>query len=101
MISRVVAFWLVTLIVLPFTAPFATCEAQASQSGSSVRSLADPATTHALQVARTLARTRIKVAVSTAGTRVGLRLTVAPERIRHAAATLRFISAPLALPLRI
>src|SRR5690242_2771925 len=89
MIARVFALWLVTLIVLPFTAPFATCDTQ-SRSGSSVRSVADPETTHALPVARAAARSRIKIAVSTSGTTLVLRLPIAAERVHHAPASGRF-----------
>jgi hypothetical protein len=99
MLSRLCAIWLVTLIVLPFTAPFATVEAAASQSDSHVRSLADSATAHALPVARV--SVRVKVAVSTACMSGGLTLPRTTERIRHAAPSPRLLSAPLSPPLRI
>jgi hypothetical protein len=103
MISRAFALWLVTLIVLPFTAPFATYETPASRSGSTVGSLADQAATHALPVARAASRsrTRIKIAVSAAGTTICPGLPLAPGRISRATAATRFVSAPLAPPLRI
>ena len=103
MISRVFAIWLVTLIVLPFTAPFATYEALASRSSSTVRPLTDRTTAHALPVARTVSRSRMRsrIAVSTAGATTRLGLPTGPGRIGHATATTRFVSAPLVLPLRI
>jgi hypothetical protein len=103
MISRAFAVWLVTLIVLPFTAPFATYEAPASRSGSTVRSLTDQTTAHALPVARTVSRsrTRIKTAVSTAGATIRLALPIVSGCISQATATTRSVSAPLVLPLRI
>jgi hypothetical protein len=103
MISRVFAVWLVTLIVLPFTAPFATYETLASRPGSTVRSITDQATAHALPVARIVSksRTRIKIAVSTAGAAIRLGLPIIPGRISRATATTKFVSAPLVLPLRI
>src|SRR5215471_18460125 len=99
MLSRLCAIWLVTLIVLPFTAPFATVEATASQSDSHVRSLTDGATAHALPVARV--SVRVKAAISTVRASVGLRLPLASDRIRHAASSPRLLSVPLAPPLRI
>jgi len=103
MIPRAFAVWLVTLIVLPFTAPFATYEALASRSSSTVQSLTDQTTAHALPVARTVSRsrTRIKIAVSTAGATIRLGLPTVPGRISHATAATKFASAPLVLPLRI
>jgi hypothetical protein len=100
MLSRVCAIWLVMLIVLPFTAPFATCEVSAPSSGTGVRSLADRATSHALPVPRTT-RTRVKLAVSMARAAVRLRLPLAAAQIHHAADTTGFVSTPLAPPLRI
>jgi len=97
--SRLCAIWLVTLIVLPFTAPFATVEAAASRSDSHLRSLADTATAHALPVSR--ASVRVKVAISTACMSGGLKLPPTPERIRHAVSSPRLLSTPLASPLRI
>ena len=101
MLSRSSAVLLVMLIVLPFTAPFATCDAPASRSGSTVRSLIDQTATHALPVARTATRTRIKLAISIAGTVVRLRLPLVPGRISRATAATRLVAAPLTTPLRI
>jgi hypothetical protein len=101
MLSQVFALWLMTLIVLPFTAPFAACEELASRSDSHVRSVTDTTTAHALPVARAAARTRIKVAVSTARLLIGPRLPLAAARIGYAAITTRLVSTPLAPPLRI
>jgi len=99
MLSRLCAIWLVTLIVLPFTAPFATVEAAASRSDSHVRSLADTATAHALPVARV--SVRIKVAVSASRISGGLTLPLTTERLHHAVSSPRLLSTPLAPPLRI
>jgi hypothetical protein len=99
MLSRLCAIWLVTLIVLPFTAPFATVEAAASPSDPHVHALANSATAHALPVGRV--SVRIKVAVSTAWMSGGMKLPLTAERVRHAAPSPRLLSAPLAPPLRI
>src|SRR5215467_12149473 len=99
MLSQLCAIWLVTLIVLPFTAPFATVEAAASQSDSHVHTIADSATAHALPVARV--SVRIKAAVSTACMSGGFKLPLTTERVRRAAPSPRLLSAPLAPPLRI
>jgi len=99
MLSQLCAIWLVTLVVLPFTAPFATVEADASRSDAHVRSLADTATAHALPVARV--SVRVKIAVSTARMSGGLTLLLATERIHHAVSSPQLLSTPLAPPLRI
>jgi hypothetical protein len=101
MLSRTFALWLMTLIVLPFTAPFAAYEELASQSNAHVRSLTDTTTTHALPVARAASRMRVKVAISTASTSIGLRLSLDPEPVGRATANFRFVSTPLSPPLRI
>ena len=99
MLSQLCAIWLVTLVVLPFTAPFATVEAAASRSDAHVRSLADTATAHALPVARV--SVRVKVAVSTARMSGGLTLPPTTERIHRAVSSPQLLSTPLAPPLRI
>jgi hypothetical protein len=101
MLSRTFALWLMTLIVLPFTAPFAAYEELASQSNSHVRSLTDTTTSHALPVARAASRMRVKVAVSTACKSVGLMLSLNHEPVGRATASFRLVSTPLSPPLRI
>jgi hypothetical protein len=99
MLSRLCALWLVTLIVLPFTAPFSTCDAPSSPSQSYARSLADTATSHALPVARAVVR--VKLAVSATGARLELQLPQAAGRIRHVLFSRQFVAVPLAPHLRI
>jgi hypothetical protein len=100
MLSRLCALWLVTLIVLPFTAPFSACgDAPSSRSHSPARSLADSATSHALPVARAVVRA--KHAVSATDARLELQLPQAAERIHHVVFSRQFVAAPLEPPLRI
>jgi len=93
MLSRVCAVWLVALILLPFSAPFSTCDVQTLFPGASrdttaptphsplpVVSLDDGATRHALILPRATGRVRLAAsaflrlhvnAAVTAGRRTG------------------------------
>jgi hypothetical protein len=70
-LARAVAFWLVVLVVLPFSAPFSTCDLatfagtpaarHADGSGGKAR-VADSATSHVLPIGRIAGRLRLLAA---------------------------------------
>jgi hypothetical protein len=108
-LSRVCAVWLVTLILLPFSAPFSTCDASslfASEAQSDETSSASPfdastdtGASHALPVARP--GLRVKLAVSATTTAIQLTPPSAPDRGRHDVASYAFVLAGLSPPLRL
>jgi hypothetical protein len=72
MVSRVCAAWLVLLVLLPFSAPFSTCDLESLLANGGgqmphhsqrhthpIASLADAATTHALPLTRTTDRSKL------------------------------------------
>jgi hypothetical protein len=110
MLSRVFAVWLVSLILLPFTPPFSTCDAsslfpsdeqsdETSAAYSPLGSLTDTATAHALPVGRIGGRG--KSVVVAAREPAGLVFQQARHRTPGHAMTRTFVSTPLAAPLRI
>jgi hypothetical protein len=111
MLARLCAIWLVALIVLPFSAPFATCDANsffaaddgdggqgAAKPHSLVGSPGDAPATHALPAARTA---RVRSSLVGEGTSIAPSPPPALHRIKHGAGTDGSVCAPLALPLRI
>jgi hypothetical protein len=100
MLSRLIAVWLLTLIVLPFTAPFSTCEVSVSRSRSDVRSPAQTAaTSHALPAPRP--RVRVKLAVSAPSAPVELTPPPARRHVRTDVAGSELFFAPFSPPLRL
>ena len=110
MLSRVFAVWLVSLILLPFTPPFSTCDAsslfasdeqydEASAAYSPLGSLTDTATVHALPAGRIGGRA--KSVMSAADEPTGIVFQLTRHRIPDNAMPRTFLSAPFAVPLRI
>jgi hypothetical protein len=106
MLSRVFAVWLVSLILLPFTLPFSTCDASSLFASdeqydetSPLGTLTDTATVHALPAGRIGGRARS--ATSAANEPAGPVFQEAGQRVPHHSTTRRFVSTPLAAPLRI
>jgi hypothetical protein len=110
MLSRVFAVWLVSLILLPFTPPFSTCDAsnlfasdelsdETSGSYSPLGSLTDTAASHALPVSR--AGGRGKSVVSAVREPGGIVFQHARHQTPAHAMTRSLVSTPLAAPLRI
>jgi hypothetical protein len=97
MLKRLCAIWLVALIVLPFSAPFSTCDA-ARLFASDDSDQADPSTTHALPVARPGGR--VKLAVVAAGPSFEWVSPPAPHRIPRDNSMRGFVRAPFDTPLR-
>jgi hypothetical protein len=109
MLSRVFAVWLVTLILLPFSSPFSTCDAssffasdeqydETSGANSALGSLTDVGASQALPVGRVGGRARS--IVSAANESAGIAFLQACHRTLGHAMTRSFVPAPLA-PLRI
>jgi len=108
MLSRVCAAWLVALIVLPFSAPFSTCDletlfpaanrhAPAHPGSPSPATLLAHATSHAIPMARSAGRVKF----------VGMEFrspTLSPATARLVSSrtlTATFASSPSVVPLRI
>jgi len=112
MLSRLCAVWLVALILLPFSAPFSTCDVQTLFPGANpdattqmprsslpVVSLDDVATRHALVLPRTTGRVRL---ATSAFLRLPLNLSVTPGRCaRHGMVAMGSDRSSFASPLRI
>ena len=109
MLSRVFAVWLVSLIVLPFTPPFSTCDAwsvfasdeqydETSGAYSPLGSLSDTATSHALPAGRIGGSAR---SVSAANEPTGIVFQRTRFRIPGNVMLRTYLSAPFAVPLRI
>jgi hypothetical protein len=100
MLSRLFAVWLLTLIVLPFTAPFSTCDVAVARSRSHVRSLAQTAAaSHALPASRP--GLRVKLAVSAPSAPVELTPPPARRQVRIDVAGSELFFAPFSPPLRL
>ena len=94
-LSRIVAVWIVALILAPYSAPFSVCEPLVpSHRAASV----SDSTRHALPVTRTLKRVNVIDALNRASVRSPIVSTSFGER-RPMAFTVN--NAPLASPLRI
>jgi hypothetical protein len=109
-VSRVLALWLVTLILLPFSAPFSTCDLsslfgsdspydESSDAFAPLGALTDTAASQALPVARIGSKVKFPVFADS-----GLPVP-ATERPRalpaRSASVVHVIAAPLTVPLRI
>jgi hypothetical protein len=99
MLSQVFAAWLVTLIVLPFTAPFSTCDVPALRSHATVHSLGETGAAHALPVARP--GLRVKLAISAPNTPLAQTPSAARRLVRTEAVASGLFLAPLSPPLRV
>jgi hypothetical protein len=99
MYSRLCAVWLLTLIVLPFTAPFSTCDASVSRSRSQVRSQPETVSAHALPASRP--GVRVKLAVSAPSAPVALTLPPARRLVRTDVAGSELFFTPFSPPLRL
>jgi hypothetical protein len=108
-LSRVCAVWLVTLILLPFSAPFSTCDASSpfasyEQSDDAAGayflddSLTDPGTSHALPAGRAVERA--KSAPTAFSASAGIVSLPVRTRIPGSSSALSGVTA-LAVPLRI
>jgi len=108
-LSRVCAVWLVTLILLPFSAPFSTCDASSlfasydqsdDAAGASLLddSVTDPGTSHALPAGRAVERAKSTGAASSAS--AGIVSFPVRTRLRGSSSALSGVTA-LVVPLRI
>ena len=110
MLSRVFALWLITLILLPFSAPFSTCDLasflgsdskydESSDAYAPLGSMTDTADSHALPVAKSVGRVKFPVLADAGLTTRGT------ERMHgwtlRDTSVVRTVSSPLAVPLRI